>query len=35
MFYPLPKKIQLVTTQAKWSLSTMQSVLLVLGLQQL
>lgn len=35
MFYPLPKKIQLVTTPAKWSLSTMQSVLLVIGLQQL
>ncbi len=35
MFYPLPKKIQLVATPAKWSLSATQSVLLVIGLQQL
>lgn len=35
MFYPLPKKIQLVASQAKWSLNSAQSVLLVMGLQQL
>lgn len=35
MFYPLPKKIQLAASSANWSLSSTQSVLLVIGLQQL
>ena len=35
MFYPLPKKIQLEPSRAKWALNSSQSVLLVIGLQQL
>ncbi|NNH00388.1 phosphopantetheine-binding protein [Acinetobacter sp. ANC 5414] len=33
MFYPLPKKIQLAPSQAKWQLSSTQSVLILVGLQ--
>lgn len=35
MFYPLPKKIQLATSQAKWALASAQSVLLLVGLDDL
>lgn len=35
MFYPLPKKIQLKTSQAKWALSSIDSVLLILDLDEL
>lgn len=35
MFYPLPNKIQLEPSRAKWALNSSQSVLLVIGLHQL
>lgn len=35
MFYPLPKKIQLDASQTKWALSSTESVLLLLGLNEL
>lgn len=35
MFYPIPKKIQFAVSQAKWQLSSTQSVLVLVGLQNL
>ena len=35
MFYPLPKKIQLTPSQAKWQLSATESVLVLVGLHNL
>ncbi len=35
MPYPMPKKIQLAPSQAKWQLSTTDSVLILVGLQNL
>lgn len=35
MFYPMPKKIQFALSQAKWQLSSTQSVLVLVGLQNL
>lgn len=35
MLYPMPKKIQLAPSQAKWQLSTTDSVLVLVGLQNL
>ena len=35
MFYPMPKKIQFAVSQAKWQLSSTQSVLVLVGLQNL
>ncbi len=35
MFYPLPKKIQLAVSQAKWAIQSSQSVLILVGLDQL
>lgn len=35
MLYPMPKKIQLVPSKAKWQLSTTDSVLVLVGLQNL
>lgn len=35
MFYPLPKKIQLATSQAKWVLDSTQSVLVIFELEGL
>lgn len=35
MFYPLPKKIQLPPSQAKWQLSATESVLVLVGLHNL
>lgn len=35
MFYPSPKKIQLEASQAKWTLSSIKSVLIVIGLDDL
>lgn len=35
MFYPSPKKIQLEASQAKWTLSSIESVLIVIGLDDL
>lgn len=35
MFYPLPKKIQLASSQAKWALESRQSVLLLVDLEHL
>lgn len=35
MFYPFPKKIQLAASQAKWQLQSTQSVLVLVGVQQL
>ena len=35
MLYPMPKKIQLVPPQAKWQLSSTESVLVLVGLQNL
>ena len=35
MFYPVPKKIQLSPSQAKWALASSQSVLLLVGLHAL
>ncbi len=35
MLYSMPKKIQLAPSQAKWQLSSTQSVLVLVGLQKL
>lgn len=35
MLYPMPKKIQLAPSQAKWQLSSSESVLVLVGLQNL
>lgn len=35
MFYPLPKKIQVEASQAKWALDTTQSVLAIVGIDEL
>ena len=35
MLYPMPKKIQFSPSQAKWQLSSTQSVLVLVGLQNL
>lgn len=35
MLYPMPKKIQLAPSQAKWQLSSTESVLVLVGLQNL
>lgn len=35
MLYSMPKKIQLVPSQSKWQLSTTESVLILVGLQNL
>lgn len=35
MLYPIPKKIQLTASQAKWQLSSSESVLVLVGLQNL
>lgn len=35
MLYPMPKKIQFIPSQAKWQLSTTDSVLVLVGLQNL
>ena len=35
MLYPMPKKIQLVSSKAKWQLSSAESVLVLVGLQNL
>ena len=35
MLYPMPKKIQLAPSQAKWQLSSSKSVLVLVGLQNL
>ncbi|WP_313035416.1 phosphopantetheine-binding protein [Acinetobacter sp.] len=35
MLYPMPKKIQLAPSQAKWQLSSAESVLVLVGLQNL
>lgn len=35
MYYPMPKKIQFVPSTAKWSIASMQSVLLLVGLHEL
>ncbi len=35
MLYPMPKKIQLAPSQAKWQLSTTDAVLVLVGLQNL
>jgi aryl carrier-like protein len=35
MLYPMPKKIQLAPSQAKWQLSSTQSVLVLVGFQNL
>lgn len=35
MFYPMPKKIQFAVSQAKWQLSSTQSVLVLVGLHNL
>ncbi len=35
MLYSMPKKIQLAPSQAKWQLSSTQSVLVLVGLQNL
>ena len=35
MLYPMPKKIQLALSQAKWQLSSSKSVLVLVGLQNL
>ena len=35
MLYPMPKKIQFTPTQAKWQLSSIKSVLVLVGLQNL
>lgn len=35
MLYPMPKKIQFALSQAKWQLSSAQSVLVLVGLQNL
>lgn len=35
MLYPMPKKIQFAPSQAKWQLSSTQSVLVLVGLQNL
>lgn len=35
MLYPMPKKIQFASSQAKWQLSATQSVLVLVGLQNL
>lgn len=35
MFYPMPKKIQFSQSQAKWQLATANSVLVLVGLQNL
>lgn len=35
MLYPVPKKIQLALSQAKWQLSSSKSVLVLVGLQNL
>ena len=35
MLYPMPKKIQFAPSQAKWQLSTTDSVLVLVGLQNL
>lgn len=35
MLYPMPKKIQLAPSQAKWSVNSSQSVLLLVGMHEL
>ncbi|WP_180022033.1 phosphopantetheine-binding protein [Acinetobacter sp. YH16044] len=35
MLYPMPKKIQFIPSQAKWQLASTQSVLVLVGLQNL
>ena len=35
MLYPMPKKIQLALSQAKWQLAAENSVLVLVGLQNL
>ncbi|MFI7964521.1 acyl carrier protein, partial [Acinetobacter baumannii] len=35
MFYPLPRKIQLAASTSNWSIESAQSILLMVGLNEL
>ncbi len=35
MFYPLPRKIQLAANTSNWSIESTQSILLMIGLNEL